>query len=146
MPQPRMCRRRFPPFSPSSRKTDPSAVPIFFITLWSDSLPISKVDQYSRTLLANQISTIDGVAQVQIMGQAKYAVRIQADPSALAARNMGLNDLITAVAATSTNQASGTLNGPTKATIIHTSGQLENAAQFRNQIIAYRNGAPVKLG
>jgi hydrophobe/amphiphile efflux-1 (HAE1) family protein len=142
-------QRRLPkamPAPPSFRKNDPSAVPIFFITLWSNSLPISKVDQYSRTLLANQISTIDGVAQVQIMGQAKYAVRIQADPSALAARQMGLNDLINAVSATSTDQASGTLNGPTKSTIIHTGGQLTNAEQFRNQIIAYRNGAPVKFG
>jgi hydrophobe/amphiphile efflux-1 (HAE1) family protein len=142
-------QRRLPkamPAPPSFRKNDPSAVPIFFITLWSDSLPISKVDQYSRTLLANQISTIDGVAQVQIMGQAKYAVRIQADPSALAARQMGLNDLIDAVSATNTDQASGTLNGPTKSTIIHTGGQLTNAEQFRNQIIAYRNGAPVKFG
>jgi len=142
-------QRRLPkamPVPPSFRKNDPSAVPIFFINLYSDSLPVSKVDQYSRTLLANQISTIDGVAQVQLMGQAKYAVRIQADPSALAARHMGLNDLIDAVAATSTNQASGTLNGPTKTTIIHTGGQLTNAAQFRNQIIAYRDGAPVKFG
>ena len=142
-------QRRLPkamPAPPSFRKNDPSAQPIFFITLWSNSLPMSKVDRYSRTLLANQISTVDGVAQVQIMGQAKYAVRIQADPSALAARQMGLNDLIDAVSTTSTDQASGTLNGPTKTTIIHTAGQLNNAEQFRNQIIAYRNGAPVKFG
>ncbi|HWY60549.1 MAG TPA: efflux RND transporter permease subunit [Rhizomicrobium sp.] len=142
-------QRRLPkamPAPPSFRKNDPSAQPIFFITLWSNSLPMSKVDQYSRTLLANQISTIDGVAQVQIMGQAKYAVRIQADPSALAARGMGLNDLISAVSATSTDQASGTLNGPSQTTIIHTAGQLNSAEQFRNQIIAYRNGAPVKFG
>ena len=142
-------QRRLPkamPAPPSFRKNDPSAQPIFLITLWSNSLPISKVDQYSRTLLANQISTIDGVAQVTIMGSAKYAVRIQADPSALAARNMGLNDLISAVATTSTDQASGTLNGPTKSTIIYTQGQLMNAEQFRNQIVAYRGGAPVKFG
>ena len=142
-------QRRLPkamPAPPSFRKNDPSAQPIFFITLWSNSLPISTVDRYSRTLLANQISTIDGVAQVQIMGQAKYAVRIQADPSAMAARQMGLNDISDAIGATSTDQASGTLNGPTKTTIIHTAGQLNNAEQFRNQIIAYRNGAPVKLG
>ena len=142
-------QRRLPkamPAPPSFRKNDPSAVPIFFISLWSNSLPISKVDQYARTLLANQISTLDGVAQVQIMGQAKYAVRIQADPSALAARQMGLNDLIDAVNATSTDQASGTLNGPSQTTIIHTAGQLNNAEQFRNQIAGYRNGAPVKFG
>src|ERR1700760_3903371 len=123
-------QRRLPPAMPnppSFRKNDPSAAPIFFINLWSNSLPISKVDQYARTLLANQISTIDGVAQVQIQGSAKYAVRIQADPSALAARGLGLNDLNTAINAISTNQASGTLNGPTKSTILHTSGQLTDA-------------------
>ena len=142
-------QRRLPramPNPPSFRKNDPSAQPIFLIMLWSNSLPISKVDQYSRTLLANQISTVDGVSQVSIMGSAKYAVRIQADPSALAARQMGLNDLISAVSVVSTDQASGTLNGPTKSTIIHTQGQLMNAEEFRNQIIAYRNGAPVKFG
>ena len=142
-------QRRLPramPSPPSFRKNDPSSAPIFFISLWSNSLPIFTVDRYARTLLANQISTVDGVSQVQIQGGAKYAVRIQADPSALAARGMGLNDLATAVTQNSTNQASGTLNGPTKTTILHTAGQLVNAEQFRNQIIAYRDGFPVKLG
>jgi HAE1 family hydrophobic/amphiphilic exporter-1 len=142
-------QRRLPramPNPPSFRKSDPSAAPIFFINLWSNSLPTSAVDRYARTLLANQISTVEGVSEVNIQGSAKYAVRIQADPSALAARGIGLNDLETAVTQNSTNQASGTLNGPTKTTILHTSGQLTNAEEFRNQIIAYRNGAPVKLG
>ena len=88
--------RRLPrtmPNPPSFRKNDPSRQPIFFISLYSDTLPISKVDQYARSLLATQLSTLDGVAQVNILGQARYAVRIQADPAALAARHMSLQDL-----------------------------------------------------
>src|SRR5882672_6580585 len=119
--------RRLPhnmPNPPSQRKNDPSQQPIFFVSLYSDTVPISKVDQYARSLLATQISTVDGVAQVFIMGQARFAVRIQADPAALAARQMSLLDLASAASATNTNQASGTLNGPTKSTIIRTEGQL----------------------
>ena len=88
--------RRLPrnmPTPPSLRKNDPSQQPIFFVSLWSDTVPISKVDQYARSLLATQISTVDGVSQVNIFGQARYAVRIQADPAALAARHMTLLDL-----------------------------------------------------
>jgi HAE1 family hydrophobic/amphiphilic exporter-1 len=141
--------RRLPrsmPTPPTFRKQDPTAAPIFLIAVYSDTLPMSKVDQYARTVLANQLSTIDGVGQVFIRGQARYAVRIQADPAAMAARGIGLNDLATAANITNTNQASGTLNGDTKTAIIHTSGQLTSAAEFRDQIIAYRNGAPVRFG
>jgi HAE1 family hydrophobic/amphiphilic exporter-1 len=141
--------RRLPrnmPAPPSFRKIDPTAAPIFLIAVYSDTLPPSKVDQYARTVLANQLSTVDGVAQVFIRGQARYAVRIQADPAAMAARGIGLDELAAAASVTNTNQASGTLNGDTKASIIHASGQLNNAAEFRDQIIAYRNGAPVRFG
>ena len=141
--------RRLPrsmPTPPTFRKIDPTAFPIFFIAVSSKSLPASKVDQYARTILANQLSTVDGVGQVNIRGAARYAVRIQADPAALAARNMSLNDLAVAANTTNTNQASGTLNGDSKTAIIHASGQLTSAEQFRNQIVAYRNGAPVRFG
>ena len=141
--------RRLPramPNPPTLRKNDPSAQPIFFVSLFSDTVPASKVDQYARSLLATQLSTIDGVAQVNIFGQARYAVRIQADPAALAARQMSLVDLATAAAATNTNQASGTLNGATKSAIIRAEGQLDNAEAFRRQTVAYRNGAPVTFG
>ena len=134
------------PNPPTIRKNDPSAQPIYFIVLTSRSLPISKVDQYARTVLANQLSTVDGVAQVVVHGSAKYAVRIQADPAALVARGLTLGDLASAVTATSTDQSSGALNGPTRKAVIHTAGQLDNAAEFRKQIIAYRDGAPVTLG
>ncbi len=141
--------RRLPkamPNPPNFFKVDPSAQPIFFVSLYSKSLPIYKVDQYARSVLAPQISTLDGVAQVNIIGGAKYAVRIQADPNALAARQMGINDLASAATATNTDQATGTLNGASKTAVIHTEGQLTNADAFRRQIIGFRNGAPVTFG
>jgi hydrophobic/amphiphilic exporter-1 (mainly G- bacteria), HAE1 family len=141
--------RRLPkamPNPPNYSKVDPSALPIFFVSLYSKSLPIYKVDQYARSVLAPQLSTLDGVAQVNLFGSAKYAVRIQADPNALAARQMGINELANAANATNTNQATGTLNGASKAAVIHTEGQLTNADAFRRQIIAFRNGAPVTFG
>jgi HAE1 family hydrophobic/amphiphilic exporter-1 len=141
--------RRLPrtmPTPPTYTKVDPSALPIFFVSLYSKSLPIYKVDQYARSVLAPQLSTLDGVAQVNIFGGAKYAVRIQADPSALAARQMGINQLVDAANLTNTNQATGTVNGPSRAAVIHAEGQLTNAAAFRRQVIAFRNGAPVTFG
>jgi hydrophobe/amphiphile efflux-1 (HAE1) family protein len=142
-------QRRLPramPNPPTMRKQDPSAQPIFVLSLYSDTIPISKVDQYARNFLATQLSTLDGVAQVNIMGQARYAVRIQADPAALAARQMSLVDLANAASTTNVNQASGTLNGATRSAIIRTDGQITSAEGFRNQIISYRNGAPVTFG
>ncbi|MEO8302454.1 MAG: efflux RND transporter permease subunit, partial [Rhizomicrobium sp.] len=141
--------RRLPkamPNPPTLRKNDPSSQPVFFVSLYSDTVPITKVDQYARSLLATQLSTLEGVSQVNIMGQARFAVRIQADPAALAARHMSLLDLAAAANATNTNQASGTLNGPTKNAIIRSEGQLDNAAAFRKQVIAYRDGAAVTFG
>ena len=134
------------PNPPTIRKNDPSAQPIFFIVLTSKSLPIATIDRYARTVIVNQISTVDGVAQATVHGPAKYAVRIQADPAALAARDLTLGDLAAAVSATSTDQASGVLNGPSRTAVVHTDGQLNSAAQFRRQIIAYRGGAPVTFG
>ncbi|HEV2268061.1 MAG TPA: efflux RND transporter permease subunit [Steroidobacteraceae bacterium] len=141
--------RRLPhamPNPPSVYKVDPTEQPIFYLILTSKSLPISQVDFYARTVLVDQISTVPGVAQVTVHGPAKFAVRIQADPAALAARGLTLNDLANAVNATSTDQSSGSLNGPSKTVVIHTGGQLNDAAQFRRQIIAWRNGSPVTFG
>jgi len=140
--------RRLPhnmPYPPSLRKVDPSSRPIFYVSLYSDTVEASKVDLYARSILATQLSTVDGVAQVNIFGQARYAVRIQADPAQLAARHLSLLDLQTAAAATNSNQASGSLNGPTKSQIIRAEGQLDNAEAFKNQVIAYQNGAPVRF-
>src|SRR5260370_13845244 len=110
--------RRLPkamPNPPVFSKVDPSALPILFVSLYSKSLPIYKVDQYARSVLAPQISTLDGVAQVNIIGGAKYAVRVQAEPNALTARQLGINHLANAPKQTNTAQNTGTMNRNSKA-------------------------------
>ncbi len=134
------------PFPPSYRKVDPSSLPVFFMTLTSKSQPIYLVDRYARSVLAPQISILDGVAQVNIFGGAQYAVRIQVDPDKLAARQIGINDLVNAINLLNTDQPTGSLNGPTRTSIVHADGQLMNADAFRKQIIGFRNGAPVTFG
>ncbi|MBS0472399.1 MAG: efflux RND transporter permease subunit [Proteobacteria bacterium] len=140
--------RKLPPNMPNPptlRKVNPADTPIVFMALRSDTLPLSKIDEYAETLLARQLSTLDGVAQVNVYGAQKFAVRIQADPAALATRQIGIDQLATAIQGANVNVATGTLNGPTRQTVIHASGQLMNAAQFAPQVVAYRNGAPVRF-
>src|SRR3954471_5288675 len=133
------------PQPPTFRKQNPADIPIMFLAMSSSTLKSSEVDEYAETLLARQISTIDGVAQVGVFGTAKYAVRIQADPAALAARQIGIDKLVNAVANANVNLATGALNGATRSTVIHTGGQLNNAAEFNNQIVTYQNGSAVRL-
>ena len=133
------------PQPPTFRKANPADLPIMFIALTSKTIAPSQVNLYAETLLARRLSTIEGVAQVNVFGAAKYAVRIQADPAALAARSIGMDTLTQAVSSANVNQATGALNGPTRSSIIRASGQLNNAEEFKNQIIAYRAGAPVRL-
>ena len=133
------------PQPPTFRKVNPADLPVMFIAMRSKVLKPSQVDEYAETLLARQLSTIEGVAQVSVFGSAKYAVRIQADPSALAARQIGIDKLTAAVAAANVNLATGALNGATRSTVIHTGGQLNNAAEFNNQIVTYQNGTAVRL-
>ncbi|MBV9540583.1 MAG: efflux RND transporter permease subunit [Alphaproteobacteria bacterium] len=140
--------RRLPPNMPNPptmRKVNPADTPIMFMSLRSDTLPLSKVDEYAETLLARQLSTLDGVAQVNVYGAQKFAVRIQADPAALAARQIGIDQLAAATSSSNVNIATGTLNGPTRQSVIHANGQLMNAADFAPQVVAYRNGAPVRF-
>jgi len=134
------------PSPPTFRKQNPADLPILFIALSSKTLEPSRLNEYAESLLARQLSTVSGVAQVQVMGSKKYAIRIQADPSALAARNIGFDTLAQAVNATNVNQATGAINGGTQSAIIHANGQLNNAGEFRRQIMAYRGGAPVRIG
>ena len=134
------------PSPPTFRKQNPADLPIIFFAMTSDTMEPSKLNEYAETLLARQLSTIPGVAQVQVGGSKKFAVRIQADPSALAARNIGFDTLVAAVNNTNVNQATGALNGGTKAAIIQSDGQLNNAEEFRRQIMTYRGGAPVRIG
>jgi hydrophobe/amphiphile efflux-1 (HAE1) family protein len=133
------------PNPPTMRKVNPADTPIMFMGMRSATLPLSKVDEYAETLLARQLSTLDGVAQVNVYGAQKFAVRIQADPAALATRQIGIDQLANAIASSNVNVATGTLNGPTRQSVIHANGQLLNAHDFASQIVAYRNGAPVRF-
>src|SRR6267154_261921 len=130
---------------PSFRKVNPADSPIFFLTLTSDTLPLSTVNEYAETFLAQRISTISGVAQVQVQGQQKYAVRVQVDPNALAARGVGINEVEQAVANANVNLPTGTLYGKDRMFAVQATGQLYEAAAFRPIIVAYRNGAPIRL-
>jgi hydrophobe/amphiphile efflux-1 (HAE1) family protein len=131
---------------PTYNKVNPTELPIITLALSSDTLPITTVDKYAEELLARRLSTLSGVAQVGINGSQQYAVRIQADPAALAVRGIGIDKLASAIAATNIDEATGALNDASDAHIIHTNGQLVSADAYRNQIITYDNGAPVRIG
>src|SRR6201996_1546721 len=133
------------PTPPTLRKVNPSDQPVIYLAMHSSALPMSDVDKYAETLLARQISTLNGVAQVNVYGSQKFAVRVQVDPAQLATRGIGIDKVATALAGANVNQATGQLNGPTQATLIHANGQLMNGAAFNNQVIAYQNGAPVRV-
>jgi hydrophobe/amphiphile efflux-1 (HAE1) family protein len=134
------------PTPPTMRKVNPAESSIFQLTITSATLPLSTVDEYAETIIVRSISSIDGVANVDIFGQAHPAVRIQLDPNALAARGIGVNQVTDAVRQANVNLATGQLDGPSRAAIIQAQGQLTNAAQYRSQIIAYQDGAPVRIG
>jgi len=131
---------------PSYRKANPADAPILFFTLTSATLPLSTLDEYGETMMAQRISMVPGVAQVSVYGAQKYAVRVQLDPSALANRGIGIDEVASAIASQNVNQPTGTLWGPNRAYTVQANGQLSNAAQFRQAVVAYRNGAPVRLG
>jgi HAE1 family hydrophobic/amphiphilic exporter-1 len=133
------------PTPPTQRKVNPADAPIMNIVLSSSTLPLSTVAEYAENLLAQQISTISGVAQVQVYGSQQYAVRIQLDPNALATRGLALTDVEQAVGNSNVNLPTGTLYGRDKATSIQATGQLMTAQAYAPMIVAYRNGAPVRL-
>jgi len=130
---------------PSFRKVNPADFPIFYLALTSDAVPLYTVNEYAETYLAQRISTISGVAQVQVFGQQKYAVRVQVDPNALAARGIGINEVEQAVAQANVNLPTGTLYGKNRTVAVQATGQLFNAETFRPVIVTYRNGSPVRL-
>jgi HAE1 family hydrophobic/amphiphilic exporter-1 len=133
------------PNPPSYRKVNPADQPILYLALSSATLPLSTVNEYADTVVAQRLSTVSGVAQVQIYGAQKYAVRVQLDPRALASRGIGLDEVEEAIRASNPNLPTGTLQGPSRAYTIETTGQLREAAQFRPLIVAYRDGSPVRL-
>src|ERR671923_1858850 len=133
------------PTPPVFQKVNPADQPVLYLALSSPTLPLYTVDEYAQTNLAQRISTISGVAQVTIFGSQKYAVRVQVDPRALAARGIGIDEVEAAVARANVNKPTGTLWGPSQAYNVQATGQLMDAAAYRPIIVAYRNGSPVRL-
>ena len=130
---------------PSFRKVDPSSRPILYYALRSRTLPLTQLNEYAETFLAQRLSTVEGVAQVQVYGSMKYAVRIQLDPQQLAARSIGIDEVAQSVENGNVNLPTGILWGTDKAYAVESQGQLENAADFGALIVAFRDGAPVHL-
>jgi HAE1 family hydrophobic/amphiphilic exporter-1 len=131
---------------PSYRKQNPAAAPILFFALTSHSLPLVTLDEYGETTIAQRLSMVDGVAQVSVFGAHKYAVRIQVDPKQLAARGIGVNQVASAVNSQNVMLPTGVIYGPQKTLTVMATGQLANAAQFRQMVVGYKNGAPIHLG
>jgi HAE1 family hydrophobic/amphiphilic exporter-1 len=131
---------------PSYRKVNPADAPIILLALKSDVVPLSQLDAFAQQVISPALSTVDGVAQVLIFGSQKYAVRIQIDPTALAARGIGVDELQAAITATNANTPVGTLQNTSQQLTIQARTQLADAAQFAKVIIATRNGSPVRLG
>src|SRR5213595_2362296 len=133
------------PNQPTLKKVNPADQPIVYLMVSSPTLPLSKVNEFADTSLAQRLSTISGVAQVLVTGEQKYAVRAQLDPSALASRGIGIDDVATALQRGNTNLPVGTLYGIHQNLTVQANGQLMDAESYRQLIIAYRNGAPVTL-
>ncbi len=133
------------PTPPTYQKVNPADQPVIYLALTSDTLPLSTVDEYGETLMAQRISMVSGVAQVQVFGSQKYAVRVQLDPKALASRGLGINEVGDAVKNANVNIPTGTLWGAHQAFTVQATGQLTTAAAYRPLIVAYRGGKPVRL-
>jgi HAE1 family hydrophobic/amphiphilic exporter-1 len=133
------------PSPPTQRKVNPAEASILLLALTSQTQPLSVVDDYAENNLAQRISTVSGVAQVQVFGSQQYAVRIQLDPNALATRGIALTDVEQAVGNANVNLPTGTLYGANRATSVMATGQLNDATQYQSMIVAYRNGAAVRL-
>ncbi len=140
--------RRLPqnmPTPPTLRKLNPADSPILFIALSAKQLPLTDLNEYAETRVAQQISTVPGVAQVLVFGSKKYAVRLQMNPYALAARNLSLAQVEQAIQSGNTNLPAGTLSGSVRSYTVQADGQLLNADAYNRLVVAYRNGAPVHL-
>ena len=133
------------PTPPTFKKTNPADSPILYIALSSPIMPLYAVDEYAETMVAQGISMISGVAQVQVFGSQVFAVHVQVDPDKLSAAGIGIDEVVSAVQNANVNLPTGTLYGPTKKWDVKANGQLYNAAAYAPVIITYRNGAPVRL-
>ena len=143
-----IAQRRLPiemTIPPSFRKVNPSDFAILFISLGSETLPLSTVNEYGDITIGQALSQIQGVAQVVIFGTQKFAIRVQADPEAAAARGISLEEIRAAVSRANSSTPVGTLNGPKQDVALQASGQMDNAADYSHVIVAWRNGSPVRL-
>jgi HAE1 family hydrophobic/amphiphilic exporter-1 len=130
---------------PSYRKVNPANNSVLLLALISDTQPLSTIDEFAQTILAQRISMVSGVAQVDVFGSQKYAVRIQLDPNQLAARQIGMDDVVNAVQRGSVNLPVGQLDAAARAYTLVSNAQLTNAAGYQSLVVAYRNGAPVRI-
>ncbi len=133
------------PTPPTFTKVNPADQPILYLAITSQTLPLWTLDEYAETRIAQRISMVSGVAQVQVLGAQKYAVHVQLDPHLLASRQIGINEVQTALSSWNVNLPTGSIIGPERAFTLQATGQLMSAAQYRPLIVAYRNGSPVRL-
>ena len=134
------------PSPPSYQKVNPADQPILYLSLNSPTLRLSDVDEYAETLMAQRISMVSGVAQVQVLGAQKYALRVQLDPRALASRGITLEEVRAALSTHNVNLPTGILDGKNQSMTVVATGQLANSGEFSQIVVAYRNNAPVRLG
>jgi len=134
------------PNPPTYRKTNPAHRPVLIYAIHSDAMPIYRIDDYAYTMLAQRLATVNGVAESRIFGQKPYAVHVRVNPTALAARGIGLEEIRAAIAQASVNRPKGNLTGPQQTVTLDTNDQIFDAAGFRKIIVAWRNGAPLRLG
>jgi len=133
------------PKPPTYRKVNPSITPIIYLYFYSDTLPIYQVDENAEIIIGQPISMINGVAQVQVYGQKQYAVRAQLDPEELATKGIDLSQVATSIEQANVILPTGILSGPDKSYLVQSNGQLENAAQYQQLIVSYKNGQVVRL-
>ena len=130
---------------PTFRKVNPADAAILYLAMSSSTMPLTRVDEYAETELAQQLSMVDGVAQVNVYGSQKYAVRISVNPDRLAAAGIGIDQVQNAIADANVNQSTGSLYGSRQQLPIRSDGQLQRAAAYNDVVVAYRNGAPVHV-
>jgi HAE1 family hydrophobic/amphiphilic exporter-1 len=133
------------PFPPSFRKTNPADQPVMYLWLMSDTMPLNRLNDYSDLLVVPRLSTVNGVAQVVVNGQQKYAVRVRVDPDKLVSKRIGLDEVNVAIANGNPNLPTGTLFGPHANYSLKTNAELKNAEEFGNLVVAWKNKAPVRL-
>jgi HAE1 family hydrophobic/amphiphilic exporter-1 len=130
---------------PTYRKINPADAPILILAVHSDTLPLTTVDDYADNFLAQQMSQVTGVAQVVIGGDSKPAIRVQVDPAKLASAGITLEEVRNVLVNSTTNAAKGTINLPTKSFIVSTNDQLVDPEKYDDVVLAYRNGAPIRV-